>query len=389
MLSVDIIKRMEELDTEFATTKVFSPGLIRKASEALGLKPDYSILKTVQKVRHGYYSLNSAAVATEKVSKPKPATLKQTVVAETAVQYSAPSVIDYSKKVSKNETYASIPKLDENYVPFGNYKDIEKIIKSRRFFPLFITGHSGNGKSSQVIHICAKNNIPMIRMNMTNQTDEEKLIGTKTLVDGNVVIEEGPLLTAMRSGAVFLVDELDAASPNAILCIQSIMEGKSYFFGLTGEWVHPAPGFNIIATANTKGKGSDDGRYIGTNILNEAFLERFSVTFEQDYPTPAIEKKMVMNWMTRENCVDETFAEELCKWSDATRRTFRDGAIDDLISSRRLEHIVSAYGIYGDKRKSVELCVNRFDTLTKEAFIMLFDKVAAEEPVKGTDDVVV
>jgi MoxR-like ATPase len=218
----------------------------------------------------------------------------------------------------------------------------------------------------------------MIRVNLNMLSDEDQLVGTKTLVDGNVKVVEGPVLIAMRLGIPLLLDEIDAGASNSILCLQSILEGKPYYFKLKNELIVPSPGFNIFATANTKGKGSDDGRYIGTNILNEAFLERFAVTFDQEYPSPSVEKKIVMNVMDSLNCADESFAETLVKWADGIRRTFEDGGIDEIISTRRLIHIVRAFAIFKDKKKAVQLCVNRFDNVTRDAFISLFDKVSTD-----------
>jgi MoxR-like ATPase len=230
-----------------------------------------------------------------------------------------------------------------------------------------------------VEQICAKHKRPLIRINLNMMTDEEQLIGSKTLEDGNVEIVEGPVLIAMRNGTTLLLDEIDAGSANTLLCLQPILEGKPYYFAQSGEYIYPAPGFNVIATANTKGKGSDDGRYMGTNVLNDAFLERFGETYAQEFPAPAIEKKMVLNWMRRHNYEDEAFAEDLVKWADAIRRTFADGATDELISSRRLEHIVKSYSIFKNKKRCIERCTERFDNLTANAFRELFDKIAAEE----------
>jgi MoxR-like ATPase len=212
-------------------------------------------------------------------------------------------------------------------------------------------------------------------------TDEEQLIGSKTLTDGNVEVVEGPVLIAMRNGTALLLDEIDAGSANTLLCLQPILEGKPYYFKLKNEMVVPAPGFNVFATANTKGKGSDDGRYIGTNVLNEAFLERFAVTFEQEYPSAKIEVKIIKNLMESFNAVDEDFAETLVKWAEAIRRTFEDGGVDETITTRRMIHIVRAFAIFKDRTKAVQLCCNRFDAATKVAFLDLFEKVSTPEPV--------
>lgn len=274
-----------------------------------------------------------------------------------------------------------IPDVDPNYVPFGNYKDLEKIIKSEMFFPVYITGPSGNGKSAMVEQICAKQKRPMIRVNMTSATDEDVLIGSRTLVNGNIEIVDGPVIKAMRMGAVLLIDEIDASHPNTVLAIQAIAEKGRYYFKLNDEMIHAKPGFNIIATANTKGKGSDDGRYIGTNILNDAFLERFAITMNQEYPSAAIERKIVMNIMESNNCVNEEFADALVKWADAIRKTFDDGGIDEIITTRRLIHIVRTFAIFDDQMKAIALGCNRFDDATTGAFIDLFEKINAPEQV--------
>ena len=232
-----------------------------------------------------------------------------------------------SFQVDLTNTDSLIPKKDANFVPFGNYTDLENIIKSKIFYPAYISGPTGNGKSTMIEQICTKHKRPLIRVNLNMMTDEEQLIGTKTLEDGNVSIVEGPVLIAMRNGTTLLLDEIDAGSANTLLCLQPILEGKPYYFKLKNEMIVPAEGFNIFATANTKGKGSDDGRYIGTNVLNEAFLERFAVTFEQDYPSAKIEQKIIENLMVSYGCEDQEFAETLVKWADAIRRTFADGGV--------------------------------------------------------------
>jgi MoxR-like ATPase len=282
--------------------------------------------------------------------------------------------------VDYTNTKELIPVKDPNFVPFGNYSDLESIIKAGIFYPAYISGPTGNGKSTMVEQICAKHKRPLIRVNLNMMTDEDQLIGSKTLQNGNVEIVEGPVLIAMRQGITLLLDEIDAGSANTLLCLQPILEGKPYYFKLKNEMIVPTAGFNIIATANTKGKGSDDGRYIGTNILNEAFLERFAVTFEQDYPAAKIEVKIIKNLMTSFDCLDEEFADTLVKWADAIRRTFADGGVDETITTRRMIHIVRAFAIFKNRNKAVELCCNRFDSATKSAFIDLYDKVANPQP---------
>jgi len=274
-----------------------------------------------------------------------------------------------------------VPKIDGNYVPFGNYKDLERIVASKQFYPTYISGPTGNGKSTSIEQICAKLQRPLIRVNLNKMTDEDQLIGSKTLVDGNVEIVEGPVMIAMRLGIPLLLDEIDAGGANTLLCLQPILEGKPFYFKLKNEMVYPAVGFNMFATANTKGKGSDDGRYIGTNVLNEAFLERFAVTFNQEYPDAKVEIKIVQNLMKSFGVLDEEFASNLVKWAEAIRRTFDAGGVDETITTRRLVHIVRAFSIFKNQKKAIELCTNRFDDATRLAFVDLFDKVSAGEMI--------
>ena len=269
-----------------------------------------------------------------------------------------------------------IPEKNENFVPFGNFNTIKKIIKSGVFYPSFITGLSGNGKTFGVEQVCAQLNRELVRVNITIETDEDDLIGGFRLVNGDTVWHNGPVIEALERGAVLLLDEIDLAS-NKILCLQSILEGKGVFLKKIGRYVKPAAGFNVVATANTKGKGSEDGRFIGTNVLNEAFLERFAITFEQEYPNSKTETN-ILNKL----CSDKEFCARLSDWADIIRKTFYDGGIDEVISTRRLVHIVQAYSIFQDKVKAIELCLNRFDDETKQAFLDLYDKVDADVDIQ-------
>jgi hypothetical protein len=277
-----------------------------------------------------------------------------------------------------------VPQKDDTFVKFGNFADIKKIIQSGIFYPAFITGLSGNGKTFSVEQACAQLNRELIRVNITIETDEDDLIGGFRLVNGETVWHNGPVVEALSRGAVLLLDEIDLAS-NKILCLQSILEGKGVFLKKIGKQVTPAAGFNVIATANTKGKGSDDGRFIGTNVLNEAFLERFPVTFEQEYPTVKTEEKILSAL-----CSDADFCKRLCDWADIIRKTFYDGGVDEVISTRRLVHIVRAFSIWNDKQKAIQVCLNRFDDETKSAFLDLYDKVDADvdftKPVEGVQE---
>ena len=275
-----------------------------------------------------------------------------------------------------------IPQKDDTFVQFGNFKDLKSVIKSGLFYPTFITGLSGNGKTLGVEQACAQLKRELIRVNITIETDEDDLIGGFRLVNGETVWHNGPVIEALERGAVLLLDEVDLAS-NKILCLQSILEGKGVFLKKIGKFIQPKDGFNVIATANTKGKGSDDGRFIGTNVLNEAFLERFPITFEQEYPTPTTETKILSL-----QCDDDKFCKHLADWADIIRKTFNEGGIEELISTRRLVHIVKAYSIFGDKTKAIEVCLNRFDDETKQAFIELYDKVDVDFNIETEQDTI-
>jgi hypothetical protein len=278
-----------------------------------------------------------------------------------------------------------VPEKDANFVSFGNFSDVKKILSSGIFYPVFITGMSGNGKTFGVEQACAQLGRELIRVNITIETDEDDLIGGFRLVNGNTVWHNGPVIEALERGAVLLLDEIDLAS-NKIMCLQSILEGKGVFLKKTGRYVKPAKGFTIIATANTKGKGSDDGRFIGTNVLNEAFLERFALTFEQDYPSPKIEQKILEKLSAKLGCLDEEFCERLAFWADQIRRTFKDGGVDEVISTRRLTHIIRAYSIFGKRMKAIQVCVNRFDDETKESFMSFYDKIDDKTEETGSEE---
>jgi hypothetical protein len=279
-----------------------------------------------------------------------------------------------------------IPNKDATFVSFGNFSDIKKVIQSGLFYPAFITGLSGNGKTFGVEQSCAQLGRELIRVNITIETDEDDLIGGFRLVNGETVWHNGPVVEAMERGAILLLDEVDLAS-NKIMCLQSVLEGKGVFLKKIGKHVVPKAGFNVIATANTKGKGSDDGRFIGTNVLNEAFLERFPITFEQEYPTVSVETKILTKVAESLNIpmIGEhtDFIKHLCTWSEIIRKTFNDGGIDEVISTRRLVHIIKAYSIFGKKDKAIKVCLNRFDDETKATFVELYDKIDAEFKTTG------
>ncbi len=276
--------------------------------------------------------------------------------------------------VSNDEVY--IPTHDKTFVQWGNFSDVFKIVKSQMFYPTFITGLSGNGKTFMVEQACAKANREYVRVQISPETDEDDLIGGFRLINGDTVFQKGPVLKAMEAGALLLIDEIDRGT-NKIMCLQGVLEGKPLLVKKTGEVITPKDGFNVLATANTKGKGSDDGRFTAATILDEAFLERFTITIEQEYPTPKTETKIVEKHMEKFECIDKPFAELLVGWADTIRKTYEDGGVDEIISTRRLCHIVQTFSIFGKRDKAIALCVNRFDDDTKEAFLDLYTKVDA------------
>ena len=278
-----------------------------------------------------------------------------------------------------------VPDKDPVFVPWGYFKDIKKIVSSKAFYPIFVTGLSGNGKTMNVSQACAAANRECIRVNITIETDEDDLLGGYRLQDGQTVWQDGPVIEAMKRGALLLLDEIDLAS-NKIMCLQPILEGNGVFLKKINQFVKPAKGFNVIATANTKGQGSDDGKFIGTNILNEAFLERFPITIEQAYPTNKIEEKILLNVMSDKGLtkdVDSEFASSLVTWADIIRKTYYEGGVDELISTRRLVHIVEAFSIFKNKMKAIEMCTNRFDLDTKTSFLDLYTKIDGGEDVSS------
>ena len=267
-----------------------------------------------------------------------------------------------------------VPTKDSVFVPFGNYPDVKSIIASGKFYPIFITGLSGNGKTMSVTQACAQLKKELIRVNITIETDEDDLLGGYRLKDGQTVWQNGPVIEAMERGATLLLDEIDLAS-NKIMCLQPILEGSGIFVKKINKFVKPQSGFNVIATANTKGQGSEDGKFIGTNVLNEAFLERFPVTFEQSYPQSKVEKKILTNTLKAAGKSDVKFVDKLVTWADVIRKTYFDGGVDEIISTRRLVHITQAYAIFDDKMKAIKMCTNRFDDDTKNSFVELYTKV--------------
>ena len=339
-----------------------------------GLKKQFGTEFTTPEVR-AFCAMNDIAYATVtrkiaqyKVGKGKwNLTVTKKDVKNIEKSFSAPSV-------EPTTTRNLIPNTDDTFVKFGSFNDLKKIIGSKLFYPTFITGLSGNGKTFGVEQACAQLKRELIRVNITIETDEDDLIGGFRLVNGETVWHNGPVIEALERGAILLLDEIDLAS-NKILCLQSVLEGNGIFLKKIGRFVRPAAGFNIFATANTKGKGSDDGRFIGTNVLNEAFLERFPVTFEQSYPSTSNENKILLNVASTLGVKDVEFCKRLVDWADIIRKTFYDGGIEEIISTRRLVHILNAYAIFKNKAKAIQTCINRFDDETKQSFLELYDKV--------------
>ena len=357
----------------------FKPFEIKMTEQQVidGLRSNYGNEFTTPDIR-AFCAMNDIAYSTvtrkiqkHKVSKGK-WNLKVTTKAVEKIErsFAAPS----GQPVAERNL---VPEKDETFVKFGSFNDVKKIIQSKQFYPTFVTGLSGNGKTFSIEQACAQLGRELIRVNITIETDEDDLIGGFRLVNGETVWHNGPVIEALERGAILLLDEIDLAS-NKILCLQSVLEGNGVFLKKIGRFVRPARGFNILATANTKGKGSDDGRFIGTNVLNEAFLERFPVTFEQEYPTPNNEVKILNNVAESLGIKENDFTKRLVDWADIIRKTFYDGGVEEIISTRRLVHIIRAYAIFGKKDKAIQVCVNRFDEETKQSFLELYDKVDAD-----------
>ena len=342
------------LATRFADQVEFRPAQVTAIARELGIKDGeaYKYTTSFPKVRRGVYNLESVVVPLRQI----PNSEKKSVAS--AVQ-----------SIVNSEIF--VPAKDQYYVPWGNSKDVEMIVKSGSFYPTFITGLSGNGKTTMVEQACARTNREYVRVQITPETDEDDLIGGFRLIDGETVFAKGPVIKAMEAGALLLIDEIDRGS-NKIMCLQGVLEGKPIMIKKTGEVIKPAEGFNVISTANTKGQGSEDGRFIAATIIDEAFLERFTITLEQPYPSMSIEKKIIVKHMDKFDCKDNDFADRLTQWSETIRKTYEDGGVDDIISTRRLCHIVQTFSIFNDRTKSIDLCISRFDADTKEAFKDLY-----------------
>ena len=362
----------EALANRFPDQTEFYPKTVSAIAEELGIKSGeaYKYTTSFPKVRRGLYNLE-AAIIPFRSKEESPA---------------APQLSAAVASITNDEVF--VPDSDPTYVPWGNYKDIESIIRSGVFYPTYVTGLSGNGKTFMIEQACARLNREYVRVQITPETDEDDLIGGFRLINGETVFAKGPVIKAMEAGAILLIDELDRGS-NKIMALQGVLEGKPVMIKKTGQVIKPADGFNVIATANTKGKGSEDGRFIAATIIDEAFLERFTITIEQPYPTAATERKILNKHMDKYGSNDTDFTEKLVTWAETIRKTYEDGGVEEIISTRRLCHIVQSFSIFKDKMKAVQLCVNRFDEDTKDAFLDLYTKVDAtvEAPAKALDDV--
>ena len=363
-------KQKEFVDYAFSkfNKKVLTIAELKEANKKFGCKyaPQWLIKNKDYKVDKSTFKLPIEGDVEPKKEK------KQEVVSE---------IKSEAAYIVSSLTGNIVPAKDPIFVSFGSYPDIKSIVKSGKFYPVFITGLSGNGKTMGVTQACAELKREMIRVNVTIETDEDDLLGGYRLKDGQTVWQNGPVIEAMERGALLLLDEIDLAS-NKIMCLQPILEGSGVYVKKINKFVKPKDGFQIIATANTKGQGSEDGKFIGTNILNEAFLERFPVTFEQKYPTMSIEKKILTNTLKAAGKKDDQFIDKLVTWADVIRRTFFDGGVDEIISTRRLVHITQAYAIFDNKIKAIELCTNRFDDDTKNSFVELYTKVDSGSSVE-------
>ena len=366
-----ISEAVSEFGAGSTITETQVKSVLKKIQRAIGIGHIRQTTK-VELLKDGKYKLPSD-VAITKVSKPK----KVSTPIPTVAQVETPAQTAVNLVMGTNmESQNLVPSAFDGFVAWGHCATIKKIVQSKMFYPVFITGLSGNGKTLMVEQIHAQLKKELIRVNITIETDEDDLLGGFRLVNGETKFVPGPVVEAMERGCTLLLDECDLGS-NKLLALQPVLEGKGVYLKKVNKWITPKDGFNVIATANTKGKGSEDGRFIGTNILNEAFLERFAITIEQPYPSNTVEKKIVLGSMKKYGSVDENFADNLVTWTDVIRKTFYDGGVDELISTRRLDHIAKAFAIFGDKMKSIELCVARFDDDTKESFMDLYTKIDA------------
>ena len=352
----------------FGAGSVLSNQQVKDASTSAGI-PKAGWFKKQFKIGYNQFKLPGESAPSTIINTPTETTASMSLIA------------------TNMEKQNLVPSVFEGFVPWGHFKDIKQIVKSGLFYPIFVTGLSGNGKTLMIEQVHADMNKELIRVNITIETDEDDLLGGFRLVNGETKFVPGPVIEAMEKGCTLLLDECDLGS-NKLMCLQPVLEGKGVYLKKVNKWITPKDGFNVMATANTKGKGSEDGRFIGTNILNEAFLERFAVTIEQPYAAASVEKKIVLGSMKKYGTVDEDFATNLVTWSEVIRKTFYDGGVDELISTRRLDHIVKAFAIFKDKMKSIEMCVARFDDDTKESFMDLYTKIdAGVNPLEETTEI--
>jgi len=375
-------KRQTFLDALIATGKhEITLDEIRDLSDNLGIPvPQWFTKEEENKIKRGLYRVPNAVLAA-------PAAAIQMVAQVIPMTKSEPVQGNRIANVTTDlELENLIPSQYNNYVPFGNFEDVLSIVKSNQFFPVFITGQSGNGKTMSIEQACAKAKRKFVCVSMTPDTDESDLLGNYVLINGQMEWRDGPVTVAARQGAVLCIDEIDYGAQN-LSCLQRVLEGKSFLLKKKNELVTPTPGFTVFATANTKGKGSEDGRYMFTNVLNEAFLERFPNTMEQEWPPVRIEEKIVNKELDSVNRSDEVFAKNLVSWANVIRSTFAEGGCDEVISTRRLVHIVKTFGIYGNKKKAIEYCLNRFDADTKATFFDLYTKIdAGIDPTAKTEE---
>jgi MoxR-like ATPase len=387
VMNTEIVNKITSaLAAKFIDRLQFTPADVLGVVSDLGLRPanGYNYMKEFPRVRRGLYDMSAAVL-------PLRSSVKESAIS--LPQEEGVEVVNVTKKkvaatIQQSSSY--VPSKDETYVAWGSHTDVKKIIASDKFYPIYIEGLSGNGKSMMVEQSCAQDNKQYVRVQVNPATDEDDLIGGFRLVDGQTEWFDGPVISAMRKGAKLLLDEIDRGT-NKIMCLQGIMEGKPYLIKKTGEVVVPAKGFNILATGNTKGRGSEDGRFVAAGIIDEAFLERFPATIEQGYPNASIEKKILLKHMQKFGAIDADFAEKLVSWAETIRKTFDDGGIDEVISTRRLCHIVETYAIFEDRTKSISMCINRFDADVKTAFVDLYNAVDSNigsSPVSDNEEVV-
>lgn len=366
--TLNIVEKLREQYPE--ANGIYPRKLIESVCANMGYLPrDYYPLLKYPKVQRGVYNL--------------------TALAPQQPQHKEQAQVSSNVQSITNTSDAAYVAVDDSFIPWGHYSDVKKIVKSSLFYPIYISGLSGNGKTMMVEQACANLSRECIRVQITPETDEDDLIGGFRLLDGETVFSKGPVIRAMETGAILLIDEIDRAT-NKIMCLQGILEGKPVMIKKTGEIVRPRKGFNVIATANTKGKGSDDGRFSAASIIDEAFLERFTITMEQPYPTQATELRILAKHADKNGVQDDEFLERLSAWGDIIRKTFYDDGVDEVVSTRRLCHIVQTFAIFNNRTKAIQLCINRFDEDTKEAFMDLYTKldgtvVESEETTEGNE----